>query len=384
MSKLFQNKQACTGCHSCYNRCPVGAISMDPDVEGFLYPRIDPKKCIQCDLCLRVCPIYKEPSVSKKEPEAFAAVCNSEELRTSSSSGGIFSLLANEILSRGGMVFGAIQTADCKAVVHAGATTELEQQKQRGSKYLQSRIGTTYREAEAFLEKGGTVLFSGTPCQIAGLYAFLKKDYERLYTQDLICHGAPSPLVWKKYAEEMEQQVGETLQTVSFRNKERGWKNFSLKLTFSDQSNRSASLMEDFYLKGFMSDLFLRPSCYQCKYKSMYRQADITLADFWGVEHLHPELDDDRGVSLVFTHSKKGTELLEAVRHAMNLVSTNASEAIQYNPAMIQSAHCPERRNAFMAHLPKESYKKLYAIFLRPPFLKRIKKRIRQILKHVR
>ncbi len=381
MNKLYQNKADCTGCHGCYNVCPTGAITMERDEEGFLYPKINQDTCVNCDRCLRVCPINQDTLAKKTDPNAFAAVCNCEEVRNSSSSGGVFPLLAAEILKRGGVVFGAVHTADFRSVEHSAAHTAGEMRKQKGSKYLQSRIGSTYKEVLALLKKGCTVLFTGTPCQVAGLYSFLGKEYENLYTQDLICHGAPSPLVWEKYVTEAAGRMGAAPRAVFFRSKDSGWRNFSLKMEFSQKDTYCKSLSEDPYLKGFMSDIFLRPSCYQCRYKTFARQADITLADFWGVENLHPDLDDNNGVSLVFTHSSKGEELLNAVQSELVMIATDGKRAAELNPAMLRSAKTPERRREFMSKISSCSYAQLYNAFFRPsPFL-RMKKKLRRAIK---
>ena len=372
MSKLYKEKLQCTGCHGCANICPVQAVTMKSDDEGFLYPIIDEEKCIGCHLCEQVCPIHKSSCASEKTPNAFAAVCTYENIRMGSSSGGVFPVLAEYILKKNGAVFGAVSTEDCKSVEHQVAFNIDENTAQRGSKYLQSRIGSTYKQAEELLKSGKMVLFTGTPCQIAGLYAYLRKNYENLYTQDLICHGVPSPLVWKKYLDEMEKKARKSIKSVSFRNKGRGWKNYSLRVEFSNRSIYCKSLIEDPYLKGFMSDLFLRPSCYECRYKSIGRQADITLADFWGVEKVFPELDDDCGVSLIYVHSQKGKELLDAVRNDFVLKPVDANLGAQYNPAMIKSSRCPERRRDFMADLHNFSYKRLSRKYLQPSVFEKL------------
>lgn len=383
MNKLFSEKSQCTGCHSCMNMCPAQAITMVQDSEGFLYPKIDEDKCTNCNLCRKVCPIHQRLSITEELPSAFAAVCKSEELRMGSSSGGIFPLLAEYILRQGGVVFGAVSTDDNKAVKHCAATTIQENKPQRGSKYLQSYIGDSFQQAERFLKQGKIVLFTGTPCQISGLQLYLRKNYENLYTQDLICHGAPSPAVWKKFVTEMEKQKKASVKEVHFRRKERGWRNYSLELLFSNGHRYSQGLYQDPYLRGFMSDLFLRPSCYQCRNKSISRQADITLADYWGVDTVHPELDDDKGVSLVYVHSEKGKQLLEAIREDVVLIPTDAVRAAQSNPAMTRSAKCPSKRDRFWQQFSKRTYKKLSQQFWEPSAATKFARQLKRFVKRI-
>ena len=379
MIELYHQKSQCTGCQSCANACPSGAITMVADREGFLYPTIDGNRCTECGLCQKVC--HKE--IKKQEnPQAYGAYCKDLNLRLKSSSGGLFSVFADKILQMNGVVVGAAMADDFKSVEHRFADNQEELKKLRGSKYVQSNTGTSYSQVEQLLKQGKIVYFSGTPCQIEGLYRYLRKDYENLYTQDLICHGAPSPLAWRKYAQEQEISRKAPIREVSFRNKSYGWKRFAMRIDFDAEiPHHCEELAEDPYLRGFMSDNFLRPSCYACQYKTKLRSADITLADFWGAGEICPELDDDKGLSLVIVHSPKGKALLESVQEKIVRKSVDLDEAVRYNPAMIRSSGAGKNRAGFMKDLPDASYQKLFKKYVEVPNWVRFKSRIKGIVK---
>lgn len=345
MQKIIDIKN-CTGCHACYNACPKQCISMQSDNEGFLRPVIDNSLCINCGLCKKVCPVLGEYKGNPKGT-AYACINNNEETRQQSSSGGVFTLIAEYILSLGGVVFGAAFDEDL-SVYHIEVTNIEALSKLRGSKYLQSRIGDTYKSAKAYLEGGKPVLFTGTPCQISGLYAFLGKDYENLYTQDLICHGVPSPDVWQKYLRFREKSAGASTQRTFFRHKKYGWEMFSVLLDFTNSTEYIQIFSKDLYMKGFLADLCLRPSCYNCHSKSVERESDITLADFWGIVRVCPEFFDDKGTSLVLVNSPKGAKLFDAISAFMHYKEVDMDEALKYNPSAFRSVAKPKKRELFM------------------------------------
>lgn len=320
----IDSKEKCCGCWACVQRCPKHCITMVEDDEGFLYPKVDSSLCIDCSLCEKVCPVINqgEPRI----PDVVYAAKNlNEEIRMASSSGGIFTLLAEEVIAKGGVVFGARFNEEWD-VVHDYTETIEGLSAFRGSKYVQSRVGKCYSQVEEFLKKGRKVLFSGTPCQIAGLKRFLRKEYDNLLTVDFICHGVPSPGIWREYLkEETTRQCGgkntvlshpvlngrdARIESISFRNKSLGWKKFSFALTFSVSDGHgeknsvllSEPLNKNIFLRGFLADLYLRPSCYACPSKSFKSGSDITIGDFWGVQHVMPEIDDDKGVSVVMVN----------------------------------------------------------------------------------
>lgn len=291
---------------------------MEPDSEGFLYPKVDEPQCVNCGLCEKVCPILFKQKPDSIKVEAYAAYTSNSELREKSSSGGIFSLLAQEILNRGGTVAGAAFDADF-SVRHILVENGAELDRLRGSKYVQSRMEDTYVQIRDLLKQGRPVLFTGVACQIAGLKAFLGREYENLYTVDVLCHGVPSPKVWAHYRREQAQIHGTTLEEVSFRDKRKGWRHYSMALNFAEGVEYCRPGAEDTYLRVFLRDLCLRPSCHSCRFKDFPRLSDLTIGDAWGIERHMPDLDDDHGTSVVLVNSEKGMGLWNAV--ADNAVS---------------------------------------------------------------
>ena len=318
MSIRLTKKADCCGCGACAQSCPKNCISMEPDSEGFLYPKVDETQCVNCGLCEKVCPILFKQKPDPIKVAAYAAYTSNSELREKSSSGGIFSLLAQEILNRGGTVAGAAFAADF-SVRHILVENDAELDRLRGSKYVQSRMEDTYVQIRDLLKQGRPVLFTGVACQIAGLKAFLGREYENLYTVDVLCHGVPSPKVWAHYRREQAQIHGTILEEVSFRDKRKGWRHYSMALNFAEGVEYCRPGAEDTYLRVFLRDLCLRPSCHSCRFKDFPRLSDLTIGDAWGIERHMPDLDDDHGTSVVLVNSEKGMGLWNAV--ADNAVS---------------------------------------------------------------
>ena len=365
------DKSKCCGCSSCVQRCPKQCISMREDEQGFLYPIIDTLKCIDCSLCEKVCPMLN-PSLAKEPLQVFAAKNKNEEQRLRSSSGGMFILLAGHIIKQGGVVFGA--RFDQKwEVEHCYAETIEELEPLMRSKYVQSNIGNTYKETEQFLKQGRQVMFVGTSCQIAGLMRYLRKEYDNLLAVDFICHGVPSPGVWKKYLEEIKSSQSEAagkntvlsfslkprpiITGINFREKQNGgygWKKFGIevraKSPLKGDNNsvlKSGIFYDDVFMKGFLSNLYLRPSCYKCTAKNGASGSDLTIADFWGIQNYHSEFDDDKGTSLVFVHTDKGKSVIERLKTKIDVLESNMSEAIESNPSYTRSVSIPEKYSLF-------------------------------------
>lgn len=375
----INEKEHCCGCYSCIQRCPKQCITMREDEEGFLYPKVDESVCIDCGLCEKVCPVINQDA--EREPlEALAAKNPNEEIRKESSSGGIFTMLAESVIDGGGVVYGACFDERWE-VVHQSAETKADLAKFRGSKYVQSKVLNTYKEAEAQLKAGRKVLYSGTPCQIAGLRRFLRKDYDNLLTVDFICHGVPSPGMFRTYLRDEIRRMtarqgggrntvllpciplvtesdgfdckGLKIKSISFRDKRNGWKKYGFALALSESSDEGENsvllsyspLNKNLFLRGFLRDLYLRPSCYACPTKHLKSGSDITLGDWWGIGSLKPEIDDDRGVSAVTINTEKG----QAVLHNLNAeLHTMPYEALMtYNPALVKSPVVPNNRRAF-------------------------------------
>ena len=353
----IKEKYKCSGCHACFNKCPKKAITMKEDENGFKYPIVDKEKCINCGLCQKVCPIINNRN-NENKPKIYVGYNTNEEVRLKSSSGGVFTLIAKEILDRGGVVFGAAFDSEF-LVSHIYIENLSEIEKLRTSKYFQSIIGDSYKKAKDFLDNGRYVLFTGTPCQIEGLLSFLGKDYERLYTQDIVCHGVPSTKVWKKYMEYRLEKDKEKPLNINFRDKrQEGWHMFSLSFKYKN-NEYSKNQKQDLFMRAFLKDVCLRDSCYNCSFRKEHRLSDITLADCWGIKNIKPEFDDNKGVSLVMINSNKGKELFESISESFKSYETTLDKAIMSNPAIIKSPNNNKYREEFFKNIDDMSFDKL-------------------------
>ena len=405
------NKNKCCGCSACATVCPKQCINMTADEEGFLYPKVDHFTCIECGLCERVCPFSVETTAERKPLLAFAAKNPDEATRKTSSSGGLFTLFAEKTIDDGGVVFGAQFNSEWE-VVHGKALTKEELYKFRGSKYVQSDIGNTFAEAKDYLRQGRKVLFSGTSCQIMGLKRTLGKQYDNLLTIDVICHGVPSPRVWKGYIDEVIKVVHNgnkkqyrslftsiipepdatnhgDLAGISFRDKSFGWRKSSIALSFTEvtadgEKKQFCSLISNDskskYFTAFNSCLTLRQSCSTCPAKGGRCGSDITLADFWGIENVLPEFSDDKGVSLCLCNSERGVEAYKNLRAKECEVSFD--EAISKNPSWRISHALHPKRNAFFKFFARDG--KVFSNIdkcLQPPFLNRCTRTLKTVVK---
>lgn len=410
---VLHNKKDCCGCHACVQKCPRRCIEMREDEEGFLYPYINLSICVECGLCEKVCPVINQ-SESKKPLEVYAAKNSNEQIRFVSSSGGIFTILAESILRKGGVVFGA-RFNEKWDVIHSYAETIDEVAAFRGSKYVQSCIGNSYQQVKMFLDQGREVLFSGTPCQIAGLRLYLQKKYENLTTVDFICHGVPSPGVFRRYLnEEIEkfarQGAGKNtvlshpihsiperdtlsvqeeicVEGISFRDKTKGWKKYSFALILSKalaagEKNSvllSYTLNENVFMRGFLHDLYLRPSCYDCPSKQLKSGSDLTLGDYWGIASLMRELDDDLGISAVTVNTRKGLCWVDRLRVDAKFYIASYEDLCRKNSAFISSASIPGKRAKFFIEDGHTFHEKI-ACLCRPTLKERILQIIRVVL----
>jgi len=380
----IKKKQNCAGCAACTNACPRQCILMVEDNEGFLYPQVDVHKCIDCGLCEKACPIINKHR-SKHTPIAYACINKNENIRLESSSGGVFTIIAENTINSGGVVFGASYNEELK-LVHSYEKTIVGLAKYRGSKYEQSIIGETYKQAKEFLQKDIQVLFTGTPCQIGGLYSYLGKGYEKLLCIDIVCHGVPSPKVFKRYKASIENKYGAKIRRIVFRSKNWGWKLFSLVLSFDNNTEYIEKFTQDMYMQGFLQNLYLRPSCYDCSFKSINRQSDITIADFWGIENILPKLNDDKGTSLILVNSIKGNKVFEKLQDNMIVEEVDSEEAIKYNPSAISSAQYNSNRDNFFEKLNSYSgdISKLILQYTKVSFQKRVYRKTRGVLSKVK
>lgn len=372
--------ESCTGCSACASGCPKQCISMKADDEGFLRPSVDSSLCIDCGKCKRICPANNFIPDDGRKPQAFATKNKNEEVRAQSSSGGMFSVFAKNILGFNGVVIAA-GFDESYQVVHkvCGDIEGLDEL--RKSKYVQSRIEGTYQEAKNLLEEGKKVLFCGTPCQVAGIKSFLGKEYEKLYLIDFVCHGVPSPLAWERYKQYREEQAGSSVQDVAFRSKDTGWQVYSLKIKFDNGVTYSSNVTEDHYLRSFIMDMDLRPSCYNCNFKQVHRVSDITLADFWSKELLKAEWNDDTGVSLVLVHSEKGMNMMEYVKEDIESVQVCFDETIKYNPSMVSSCHKPALRQRFMKDLHTLPFNVLHEKYCGNSITSKVRRKLAAVLK---
>ncbi len=374
------DEEICSGCGACRNVCPVGAIEMSKNDEGFKYPKIDYEKCIECGKCRNICPVINVTPDTGILPEVYAVVHKDDEKRKKSSSGGAFTAFAEYILGEGGAVIGA-GFDDKNNVVHKCIENIDDLDGLKGSKYVQSEIGNSYVQAKAFLEEGRKVLFVGTPCQIGGLLAYLgDKNYENLFTVDFICHGVPSPLVWRKYLMESEAKNGAKAKTVSFRNKNLGWQTYSMKIDYENGEEYVNLVNKDTYLLGFVGNLFLRPSCHLCSYKHIGRQSDITMGDFWGIEEFVPELSENKGVSIVMAHSKKARELLDSVSGNLEIYEQSIDNVLKKNTSLTASVKPSKLRKSFFKNLEKKSFDRLIHFYFGGGIISKINRKVRKLL----
>lgn len=350
--------EKCCGCSACANICPQKAVSMQIDEEGFYYPIIDFQKCIRCNLCESVCLACDDRNSEKKGriPIAYAAKANNDEIRKNSSSGGVFSVLAELVLSENGIVYGVSMSDDFSQAHHI-RINEIEQlNKIRGSKYLYSLNELVFIDVRNDLENGKKVLFSGTPCQVSGLHHFLNKEYENLLCVDVVCHGIPSYIIWEKYLSYNKRKMRKSISAVSFRSKKESWKSFGQRTNVGEKSVYY-SKNEDIFLRLFLSDHCLRFSCYSCpvKEKDAYL-SDLTLGDFWSIDRVEKNFNDGRGVSLIISRSNKGDAILERAKSSLCLITENYNDSIRGNSIVEQTIN-PNERDMFFADLNKLTIK---------------------------
>ena len=407
------DKHNCCGCSACASICPKHCITMQADNEGFLYPKVNETDCIDCGLCEKVCHEL-HPFEERKPQKVYAAINKDEEVRLKSSSGGIFYLLAEKTIAEGGVVFGARFDEQWQVVIDYAETME-GVKAFMGSKYVQARMETAYTDAKRFLTEGRKVLFSGTPCQIAGLHHFLRKPYDNLLTVDIVCHGVPSPLVWKEYLKELiERPKGvagnnsvlsslkekPVITGISFRDKSEGWKQFGFVIrgmsaskagnnsVLSSVNNENKEFVfrepmeKNLFMRLFLKNIILRPSCYECHSKSGRSYSDVSLADYWGIWRISSKMYDNKGTSLVLGNSSKGVKFLLGLN--FRSVETSYADALRYNPAIEKS--CKKTEDEFWDYFKVNGlkgmveYLKKYEISFPENIVLRIKSLIKRIL----
>jgi len=350
-------KPLCTGCSACLNICPVQAINMLPDEEGFRYPLVDSEKCTECGMCRETCPVINPTRRDNfKYCLVYAGWSRDEEIRLSSTSGGVFSEIAEHIVRLGGYVAGA-RYGDNHRIEHCLVDSSAGLVRIRQSKYAQSDIGLIYGDIKSLLDCGKSVLFCGTPCQNAGLFRFLGKDYERLVLCDFICRGVNSPTVYESYLRMLEGWYGSKIDFVKFKDKTYGWNNFSTLVRFTNGRRYLEDRYSDPYMIGYLRhNVYLRPSCYDCKFKMVPHLADITLGDFWGIAKTRPHLDEDKGTSVIMINSDKGRKVFEGIKPGIRWEACTLREVSDGNPCLAKSVARSERRDEFFAELRNRGF----------------------------
>ena len=365
----IKKKEDCCGCNACGDVCPKGCITFKIDNEGFWYPEVNKETCIDCHLCEKVCPII-EPAkhiTRYEEPVVFAAYTKDDAIRIDSTSGGIHSMLAQAMYKKNAYVGGAIYNED-HTVSHIASNDPKMLDEIRSSKYLQSSMEGQYKEVKKLLQAGEAVFYCGCPCQIQALYKYLKKEYDNLTTCDFICRGVNSPKVFLKYMDMLERQYGAKATKIKFKAKKWGWHNFSMRVNFANGKEYCKDRYHDLFFIGYLqAGNFTRPSCYDCHFKGFPQKADITLADFWGIENIDKSMDQDRGTSLVMVNSDKGMKLFDSIKDNIEWRQFTMAVARKGNPAMdVSLKSAKPNRNQFFEALDKEPFEEVAKEFFPP------------------
>ncbi|MCD7714059.1 MAG: Coenzyme F420 hydrogenase/dehydrogenase, beta subunit C-terminal domain [Prevotella sp.] len=386
----IKDKKDCCGCCACVDICANGAIRLETDIEGFWYPVVNKDKCVDCGLCEKICPQLNIQALKKndfdKPAHTIAAINKKMSIRWDSTSGGAFSALAETMYEQGGYVGGAIYNEDF-SVRHFISDNPDDLPKLRNSKYLQSKAEGLYGAVRDLLQSGKKVLVCGTPCQMAALRSFLRKDYENLIIVDFICRGVNSPKVYRKYLDSLERQYGGKVVHVQAKNKELGWRSLTRKVDFDNGKSYYGTHMGDSFRRGYHTNVFCRPSCYDCKFKDFPRMADITIADYWGIEKIGSNLDNNIGTSMLLLNSRKGIAYFEKAKDKLEWRETSFNSILGGNVALFKSME-PAKidRKQFFLDLDRCDYDYMVDKYF-PPAAKRrksIKQKAKAFLLRVR
>lgn len=388
----IENKTDCCGCQACGDICHAEAISFHSDHEGFWYPEVDRNKCTDCHLCEKICPVLNIDALkhhNKSAPKVFGGYNKDIVIRFDSTSGGVFSLLAQAMYKQKGYVSGAIYTDDFK-VVNFISDDKKDLRRLRSSKYVQSNAEGLYKRIKSLLESGEKVLACGSPCQMAALRSFLRKDYENLIIVDFLCRATNSPKVFEKYKESLEARYGSKIMAIKDKNKDHGWHSLARKVTFENGQVYYGEGHEDDYRRGYHANVFERPSCYECKFKGIPRISDITLGDFWGIGNVDPSLEQNLGTSLVMINSEKGGEYFDIIRDKLVMKEFSLDDIVPGNSTAIMGGKLPYPsgidRNEFFKALDEMPFDECAAKFF--PYVSEqmvtLKRKIRTLLGIVR
>ena len=357
--KLFENKNKCCGCTACMNICPKKAISMKEDEEGFLYPIVDEEKCVECGLCKKVCAFQSGYNIENRleKIEVYAIKNKSDKVRMNSSSGGMFYAIARYVISKNGVVYGCIFDDNFNAI-HIGTDNIDGIKKMMRSKYSQSNLGNIYNNVREDIKNGKLVLFTGTPCQVAGLNKFIQNlDKSNLILVDLVCHGTPSPKLFQNYIEFLEKTKKKKVKEYYHRSKKNGWKH-NEDVIFEDGEDDYKSRLSQTWKRIFCTDLCLRPSCYSCKYTNIKRPSDMTIGDFWGIEQYDKEFVDKKGISLTIINTTKGQKIFNEISNSLIIKKRNIEEAMDKNPQLRELLKINmDDRNEFWCNYKNKGFK---------------------------
>ena len=336
----YIKEQSCCGCTACYAVCPTGAISMVENEEGFLFPHIDEEKCVNCGLCKKCC-AFNSYEDNNNNPVIYGAKNKNIDTRMQSRSGGVFTALTDYVLENSGVVYGVALDEEFLAY-HRRVTTKEDRDSLRGSKYIQSRMEDSLKNVKKDLLDGKKVLFSGTACQLAAVKRYLNNiDCSNLLLVDIVCHGVPSPKIWKDYIQYFEAKYNGKVTSINFRNKQKyGWEGSMQSVTING-TEYDSNLFSDLFNSGVIE----RKSCFKCPYKSMHRESDITLGDFWGINNVKPEFNDHKGVSLILCNTDKGREFFTKVTGSLDVFETVAEKCKQQ--ALSKANDYPADRDKF-------------------------------------
>lgn len=366
--QIYSEKNMCCGCTACCEACPVNAVTMKKDRHGFVYPEVDDTICINCGKCKKVCPFKNSPTEEKNIPDVYALKCKDDDIRMQSASGAAFSAIAENIIENGGMVYG-VECDENFVVKHSCAETKEDYIKFRGSKYVQSEMGNIFTDVKRTLDDEKYVLFSGTPCQVAGLKLFLGKDYPKLYTVDLVCHGVPTPLMWEEFIAKIKQQyVEKNIKNVICRDTAI-WGKYISKIIFSDKTEQYTKEYIDIYSSNYA----LRESCFNCKFASSDRPGDFTIMDFWGINDIMPDFTDNKGVSVVMLNTEKAKMYIKHIEKNAVLQKTELKNILVYQPRMEKPVKKPRLWQRFWEDYDRYGYDGVFEKYIVKKYGRRFK-----------
>ena len=375
--------KTCFGCTACESICPNQSIIMSEKEEGFLYPVVDSEKCLRCGLCEKVCPALNPYDKHDKWLNVFALQHREVTVRANSASGGAFTALSNAVLEENGVIYGVVYNDNFEAE-HIRVTTREGRDKMRGSKYVQSKLGTSYRDLELDLKNNQSVLFVGTSCQVDGLLRYLKQrkvDTKALTTCEILCHGVPSPKIWKEHLQYLETKRKKRIVGYTNRSKVKGWHEHNEETEYDDGTREWKTKSSQNFKDLFYKNLILRESCYECPYAGKLNCADFAIGDFWGCEKIKPEIDDNKGTSIVIVNSDKGRAMIEKIAEEVYCWEIPEENCLKYNH--YKACKRPEERDTFWSDYNAQGYRYVVSKYAKDTFWGRIKYFIKVRLRRI-